>query len=118
MGGDEIIGVLVVLKGGHYLDFLALRVKIVESKLLTRVPDIMDSASKGSDIASKLLSWRDLAFLAILLDICGDREGRVELVGVWLGILGLPKLLDVSGPEFIVLLFSHTRRVSTNFEYV
>lgn len=89
--------------------------KIVESKLLTGVSDVVDSASEGNGLTSKLLSWGDLP--TVPLDICRYRQGRVELVGVWFGILGLPKLLDVSGPEFIILLYGHMYRVSTNFEY-
>lgn len=92
--------------------------KIIEAKLLTRVSDVVDSAGKGSSLASEFLSRSDLALPAIPLDICRDREGRVELVGVRFGIFGLPKLLDVSGSEFVVLLCSHACRVSTNFEYV
>lgn len=88
--------------------------KIVKSQLLTRVSDVVDSTSEGNSLASKLLSWSDLA---IPLDIFGDREGGVKFVGVWFGVLGLPELLDVSGPEFIVLLCSHTRRVNRDFEH-
>jgi hypothetical protein len=91
--------------------------EIVESKLLTGVPDVVDSTGKGSNLASKLLSWRDLALPTVPLDICGDREGRVKLVGIWFGILGLPKFLDMSGSELVVLLYSHTHRVSANFEH-
>ena len=99
------------------MNLLSLTMKIVESKLLARVSDIVDSAGKGNSLACKLLPWSDLALRAIPLDICGDREGRVELVGVWLRILGLSKLLDVPGPEFIVLLWCHRYRVSANFEH-
>jgi hypothetical protein len=99
------------------LDLLTLGMKIVESKLLTRVSDVVYSASKGNKLARELLSWRDLALPAIPLNICGDREGRTELVGVWLRILGLPEFLDMSRSKFIVLLGRHTHRVSTDFEH-
>lgn len=90
--------------------------EIVESELLTRVSDVVDPASKSSSLSSKLLSWGNLALDPIPLDICGDREGGVKLVGVWFGVLGLSKLLDMSGSEFIVLLYGVTRLVSTIFE--
>lgn len=90
--------------------------EIVESKFLAGVSDVVDSAGESSNFAGKLLSWGDLTLHAILLDICGDRDRRVKLVGIWLGILGLPKLLDMSGSEFVVLLDSRAGRVSTNFE--
>ena len=86
------------------MNLLALTMEIIESKLLTRVSNVVDSPGKRYGLVGKLLSWTDLA---VLSDICGDREGRVELMGVWFRILGLPKLLDVPGPEFVVLLRSH-----------
>ena len=91
--------------------------KIIESELLPGVSDVVDPASKSGVLIGKLLSRENFAFLAIPLDICGDREGGVELVRVRLGILGLPKLLDMSGSEFIVLLYGQIHRVSTIFEH-
>lgn len=94
------------------MNLFSFSMKIVESKLLAGVSDVVDSAGKGNSFAGKFLSWSDLALHAIYINVCGDREGWVELVGIWFRILGLPKLLDVSRPEFIVLLCSHTYRVS------
>lgn len=116
MSRNEIVGIFVVLEGGHYLDFLSLSMKIVESKLLPGVSDVVQSASKGHRLSRKFLSWLNLALPTILLDICGYRERRVELVGIWLRILGLPKFLNMSRSKFVVLLYSSTRRVSTDFE--
>jgi hypothetical protein len=88
--------------------------EVIESKLLTGVSDVVDSPGQRNRLVSKLLSWSDPA---VLLDVCGDRERRVELMGVRLRVLGLPKLLDVAGPELVVLLWSRTYRVSSNFGY-
>ena len=95
------------------MNLLALTVEIIESKLLTRVSDVVDSPGQRDGLVSKLLSRGNPD---VPLDIRGDREGRVKLMGVWFRILGLPKLLDVPGPEFVVLLWSHAHRVSSNFE--
>jgi hypothetical protein len=92
-------------------------VKIVESEFLPGVSDVVDPASNGGELSGKLLSRGDFPFRPVSLDICGDREGGVELVRVRLGILGLPKLLDMSGSEFIVLLYGQKHRVSANFEH-
>ena len=89
--------------------------KIVESEFLSGVSNVVDPAGKGNSLAGKLLSCRDLSLNAILLDICGDREGGIELVGVWLRVLGLPKPLDMSGSEFIVLLYSQTQSSQHKF---
>lgn len=91
--------------------------KIVEPELLARMPDVVDPASEGDSLASKLLPWGDFVLYPILPDICGDREGGVKLVRIWLGILGLPESLNMAGPEFIVLLYSKAHRVSMMSEH-
>jgi len=47
----------------------------------------------------------NLAFFAILVDISSYRPCDMELVWVWVGVLGLLQFLDLTAPNFIVLLY-------------
>lgn len=47
----------------------------------------------------------NLAFFAILVDIRRYRPCNMELVWVWIGVLGLFQFLDLTASYFIILLY-------------
>ena len=122
VGGDERVRVVVVpvcgvmnasretavvsnsLLGGHDLHLVPLAVQIIEAQLLTGGTDVVDAAGQHLDLALELAPRLDQALLAVFVDVRGNRNGYIELVGVGVGVLCLAQLLNLAGAQFKVLL--------------
>ena len=64
----------------------------------------MNSARKTFEPIFQLFAGLDLTFLAIVLHVIGDGDCNVELMGVWVWLLGFLQLLDMPRAQFEVLL--------------
>jgi hypothetical protein len=78
--------------------------EVIEPELLTRSPDIMDTASEALGLALGLFSRLDGTVFAISVDVVGQGDGHVEFVWVWVRVESFPKTLDGTRTEFVVLL--------------
>lgn len=70
--------------------------QVVEFQALSRGTDVVNTAGEAFGGTLELGTSRDLAFRSILINVFGDRDGNLKLVRVWVGILGLLELLNVS----------------------
>lgn len=84
--------------------------EVVKLKLSTTRTDVVYSPSKGLDDTLLLGASWNLALLAVFFDIIGNRRCHMELMGIWVRLLGSLEVEDLTCPQLIVLLNNATTR--------
>lgn len=92
---------------GHDLDPHALSANIIEMKLVSRRSLAVYSCAKTNFLLLHMLSRLEMTKF---LDEASDIVVGVEFVRVWVGVLSLAELVDVSGTNLKVLL-SQTQHI-------
>ncbi len=110
--GDERLGILRVLLGGHDLDLSAFAMEVVELELRPARADVVNAPCEALHDAVKLRSYWDNTLWAVLVNIGRERARDVELVRVRIRALRLLEFLYLTTSEFVVLL--HMRTLDTS----